>query len=1082
MSTSGLRAQEPDSLEQRLKSVDAAILAEESRKRGDAHRGALVFSNSAAGCAQCHDAAQGDSSFGPHISELQTADGKSLSDRHIIESLLYPSKSIRQGFETLNLLTVDGQVLAGLLNSESENRLSLRPLDDLNEQLVIEKDEIESRKVSEKSLMPEGLVDSLLSERNFFDLACFLFEVADGGADRFEQLRPSPDQIANLHETDDVNHAGILRKLARRRDLQAGESIYFGHCVNCHGEDGNTPSLATARAFGQQKLKFGADPYSMFRTLSHGNGLMGATKHLSPKQRYEVIHFIRQEFMKDSNPDYTKITDEYLASLPKGSDMGDFKSSGDRDYGPALASQIGDVVHSALTIQTGHVTIAYDLHSMDQVDVWTDGFLNLDETHHQRGRGEGYPEIEGNVISGLSGWKWGHDGTLDYSREGLLPRGPLPAKWFDYHGHSICGDDVVLRYRIDGREVLETVSEVDLSDKSSSADAVRHTLRIGAGEELVLAVAKWTLDTAGGTIAGVFPSGSNRPSQRDGSAESTVAFCGNGSDDKIGPFIAATLLGQGEGMSWHIDQEHRMVLQIPADERSRLVELVCFRGESDDDLEILQQQKIVGFDPEAMLDGGPVRWPDTFTTTGYLDLRKGAYAMDTITIPDSTPWNTWFRTSALGFFPDGRMVVATLGGDIWIVSGIDAELLNVRWKRFASGLYEPFGIQVVDGQVFVTCKDRLTRLHDVNDDGEADFYESFSADTDVSTFFHAFNFDLHVDSKGNFYYAKAGQYTDYKLPGSVIKVSADGSSRSVYCTGFRTPNGMGILPDDRLTISDNQGNWMPASKICLVREGGFYGYVQTKTGGGWAPDGGEIDHRKVVPPESFDQPIVWMPQAVDNSSGGQLWVDDLRWGPLSGRLLHTSFGKGHLFNVMMQHVNGVDQAAVIKLPHEFMTGIMRGRVNPADGQVYVTGLDGWNGGGRPGLIDKGIARVRYTGETQQMVTACRVEHGTLVIDFEDPLDAESAANADAYEIQQWNYKWSGNYGSEMYHPETGKVGTEDLKVKEATLTEDGKSVALNIPDLKPVNQLRLRMHVETSTGIPFQEEIHWTINAVPETR
>ena len=74
-------------------------------------------------------------------------------------------------------------------------------------------------------------------------------------------------------------------------------------------------------------------------------------------------------------------------------------------------------------------------------------------------------------------------------------------------------------------------------------------------------------------------------------------------------------------------------------------------------------------------------------------------------------------------------------------------------------MYEPFGLQVIDGLVYVTCKDRLTRLHDLNDDGEADFYESFSADDDVSTFFHAFNFDLQRDTQGNLYYAKSGQYT-----------------------------------------------------------------------------------------------------------------------------------------------------------------------------------------------------------------------------------------------------------------------------------------------------------------------------------
>ena len=120
-----------------------------------------------------------------------------------------------------------------------------------------------------------------------------------------------------------------------------------------------------------------------------------------------------------------------------------------------------------------------------------------------------------------------------------------------------------------------------------------------------------------------------------------------------------------------------------------------------------------------------------------------------------------------------------------------------------------------------------------------------------------------------------------------------------------SPNGMGMLPDGRPTASDNQGQWTPASKVSLLKPDGFYGWVQTYSiPGMWEPGGGTIDVKKVVPPSSFDPPLVWMPQDFDNSSGGQLWVDDDRWGPLSGHLLHTSFGKGWMSYMMIQDVEG----------------------------------------------------------------------------------------------------------------------------------------------------------------------------------
>ena len=101
--------------------------------------------------------------------------------------------------------------------------------------------------------------------------------------------------------------------------------------------------------------------------------------------------------------------------------------------------------------------------------------------------------------------------------------------------------------------------------------------------------------------------------------------------------------------------------------------------------------------------------------------------------------------------------------------------------------------------------------------------------------FHAFNFDLQRDPDGNLYYAKAGMYTDYREPGSIIRISPDGKKREIYCTGLRTPNGMGMMPDGRPTVSDNQGTWMPASKISLAEPGGYYGYVQDHASTNWAP-------------------------------------------------------------------------------------------------------------------------------------------------------------------------------------------------------------------------------------------------------
>ena len=78
--------------------------------------------------------------------------------------------------------------------------------------------------------------------------------------------------------------------------------------------------------------------------------------------------------------------------------------------------------------------------------------------------------------------------------------------------------------------------------------------------------------------------------------------------------------------------------------------------------------------------------------------------------------------SAFDFFPDSRRAaVATFDGDVWIVSGISGTLSEITWKRYATGLFQPLGVRIVRGSMYVLGRDQITRLHDLNGDAEADF-------------------------------------------------------------------------------------------------------------------------------------------------------------------------------------------------------------------------------------------------------------------------------------------------------------------------------------------------------------------------
>jgi len=378
----------------------------------------------------------------------------------------------------------------------------------------------------------------------------------------------------------------------------------------------------------------------------------------------------------------------------------------------------------------------------------------------------------------------------------------------------------------------------------------------------------------------------------------------------------------------------------------------------------------------------------------------------------------------------------------------------------------------VNDTVYVLGRDQITRLHDLNHDGEADFYENFNNDAPCSANYHGFAMDLATDRAGNFYYTRAGQRMSPALPdhGALLRVSRDGSKLDPIAAGLRAANGMAIGPDDLITVGDNQGNWTPSSKINVVRTGGFYGYMpHVKSAGGPARS-------------DYDPPLCWIPYSLDNSSGSQVWTTDAgnRFGPLSNRLLHTSYGMASLMLLTMQPVDkgkGLYQGGVIPVPLKFDSGVMRGRMNPKDGQLYLCGLRGWQ---TAGARDGTLCRVRYTGKPLYLPTDTNVGNNEINLTFARPLDPATAEDPGSYGVEQWNYRWSKDYGSPDYSvKDPSKQGRDEVAVASAKLSPDRKTVALSIPDLRPVMQMSIRVNVDAADGTTIDHTVYLTIHHVP---
>jgi putative heme-binding domain-containing protein len=433
--------------------------------------------------------------------------------------------------------------------------------------------------------------------------------------------------------------------------------------------------------------------------------------------------------------------------------------------------------------------------------------------------------------------------------------------------------------------------------------------------------------------------------------------------------------------------------------------------------------------------GGTPRWPQVLNTRGRLG-RSGPYAIDTIEPPFDNPWKVLLFFGDHDFLPDGSAMLCTMVGDVWHVEGLDATLGNVRWRRYASGLHQALGLLVVEGKVHVLGRDQITRLHDLDGDGEADYYECVSNAYETSTAGHDFVSGLQRDAWGRFYAASSKQ--------GLLRIPADGRPAEVVATGFRNPDGLGLAPDGTITVPCSEGEWTPASMVCETKPGGHYGYLGPRDG---------------RPP---DLPLVYLPRGLDNSSSAQVTVPDDRFGPLRGQMLHLSFGAGTYFLLLRDKIDGQPQGAVVPMPGEFQSGVHRGRFNPRDGQLYVSGMTGW---GTYTPADSCFQRVRYTGEPAQLPLEWHAHENGVLVRFSRPVDPAVAGRARAHFAQAWNYRYSSGYGSPELSPRhPGQPGHDALTIRSAHVLADGHTLFLEIPELQPVNQLHL--HLRPDGGRP----------------
>ncbi|GAA0880791.1 c-type cytochrome [Algoriphagus jejuensis] len=857
-----------------------------------------------------------------------------------------------------------------------------------------------------------------------------------------------------------IDHSGLINALGDRHgeSIRTGEHIYNNVCFNCHGNPEQVGSIPTAFKFWEDTFKVGKDPYSIYQTLTRGYGSMPPQVNLTPVEKYDIINYLRETFLQKDNPEqYFDIDSAYLAGLPTGSTKGpepkEFKPWAEMDYGnflintyelvgigaPERERSTGPVqplkdenfvnnnfAYKGIAVRldqgeggvaAGNAWMIFDHDLLRVAGAWTgEGFIDWEAIlfngkHNISPRTVGDLHFENPVVPA-----WANPATGSFEDPRFMARdkrrfGPLPREWAHYKGLYQFNDRVIVSYTVGKSRILETFGLETTADQP----VFTRTLNISPSDKpLKMRVA---------------PKGTS------------VALVGEG----------AVLKEQGGFV----------VMEVAPSQAAKIKLLMGKPGMTG--LQTYAQTSSAPESLELLTKGAPARYPQRLTSEITQGTQDGPFQVDIMNPPFDSPWKNQFRLSGLDFYKDtNKGVICSTDGDVWLVEGFTENTGKLSWQRIASGMFQPLGIKVIDEEIFVICRDQLVKLHDFNGDNETDFYESFNNDHQVTDHFHEFAMGLQVDKEGNFYYAKSARHAREALVpqhGTLIKVSKDGLKTEIIATGFRAANGVCINPDGTFIVTDQEGHWNPMNRINWVKKGGFYGNMF-----GYNPPTDSTE-------SGMEQPLVWVERDRDQSPSELLWVDSKKWGALNGKLLNLSYGYGKVFVVPFEKLGDQVQGGIFELPvPRFSTGVMRGRFNPGDGQLYLCGLSAW-GSTQPQL--GGLYRIRKVEKPMTIPVGIHATKYGMKLSFTDLLDAGSVQDISHYTVKTWDLLRSRKYGSKHYNEQT-------LTVTKAELDKDKKTIKLTIPDIKPTWGMEIQYEIKNKEGSTVEGLVQNTIHQLGE--
>lgn len=432
------------------------------------------------------------------------------------------------------------------------------------------------------------------------------------------------------------------------------------------------------------------------------------------------------------------------------------------------------------------------------------------------------------------------------------------------------------------------------------------------------------------------------------------------------------------------------------------------------------------------------------------------------------PGNIAPEVGDLDFTPEGELVVSLRRHGI-LMANPTTDPTAFDWRVFAAdSLHNPTGLDVISGrEVLVSQMQELTRITDNDGDGVADLFENIADDWGVTGNYHetiAITRDggdgwyLAIGTashNGPTFYHTRGEFAPFGRTGRnfaagpwkgwVVHSDAEGNI-TPFAKGFRAHNGIFRDTQGRIWATDNQGDWRGTSPLYHVEEGKFYGHPSAliwdeefTTNVSKDPLQLYIDDWDAY--EAHRTPAaVEFPHGLMNNSPSEPVIDDTngKFGPFAGQMLIGDIAGPRITRVILEEVGGEMQGACVT----FISGDIGGGNNrltfsPDGTQLYVgQTFRGWTRNSTDG-----VKRVTFTGETPFEVQNISITKTGFKLTFTKPVDAKTLSQLSHYKTQSYWYKSHYHYGS----PQQDVIA---LKVTNASVSADGRTVDLTIPGVE----------------------------------